>query len=143
MVDRARQRHARRDRELSIEYLFNRNVDRSLDCMHLTVQAISIWDLEFVRHPGEKIIYVISGAAVIYCERQSPVVLESGDSLYMDAGVWHSIVGANGQPAELLVTYYQGPYSQRAPVRDGDVHGRSMGRDAVRLTAGKRATLFA
>ena len=115
MVDRARQRHARRDRELSIEYLFNRNVDRSLDCMHLTVQAISIWNSEFVRHPGEKIIYVISGAAVIYCERQSPVVLESGDSLYMDAGVWHSIVGANEQPAELLVTYYQGPIASERP----------------------------
>ena len=115
MVDRARQRHARRDRELSIEYLFNRNMDRSLDCMHLTVQAISIWDSEFVRHPGEKIIYVISGAAVIYCERQSPVVLESGDSLYMDAKVWHSIVGANEQPAELLVTYYQGHMSAERP----------------------------
>ena len=52
---------------------------------------------------------------MIYCERQSPVVLESGDSLYMDAGVWHSIVGANEQPAELLVTYYQGPIASERP----------------------------
>lgn len=108
IVDRARERQPSLDRELSMEYLFDRDEDRSLDCLHLTVQAISIWESEFVRHPGEKIIYVISGATIIYCERQSPVILERGDSLYMDANVWHSIVAVNEQPAELLVTYYHG-----------------------------------
>jgi transcriptional regulator with XRE-family HTH domain len=115
MVDRVRDRQTSLDRELSIEYLFERQADRSLDCLHLTVQAISIWDSEFVRHPGEKIIYVISGAAVIYCEKQSPVVLEKGDSLYMDANVWHSVVAVNGSPAELLVTYYHGPSAGDGP----------------------------
>ena len=108
IVDRVRERQASLDRELSMEYLFDRDADRSLDCLHLTVQAISIWDSEFVRHPGEKIIYVISGATIVYCEKQSPVILEGGDSLYMDANVWHSIVAVNERPAELLVTYYHG-----------------------------------
>lgn len=108
IVDRVRERQTSHDRELSIEYLFERQADRSLDCLHLTVQAISVWDSEFVRHPGEKIIYVISGAAVVYCEKQAPVILESGDSLYMDADVWHSTVAVNGRAAELLVVYYHG-----------------------------------
>jgi len=108
IVDRARERQASDDRELSIEYLFERDADRSLDCLHVNVQAISIWDSEFVRHPGEKIIYVINGAIIIYCEARSPAILESGDSLYMDANVWHSIVAVNEQPAELLVTYFHG-----------------------------------
>jgi transcriptional regulator with XRE-family HTH domain len=108
IVDRARERQASLDRELSMEYLFDREVDRSLDCLHLTVQAISIWESEFVRHPGEKIIYVINGATIVYCEKQSPAILEAGDSLYMDANVWHSIVAVNDRPAELLVTYYHG-----------------------------------
>lgn len=115
IVDRARERQASRDRELSIEYLFDRDPDRSLDCLHLNVQAISIWDSEFVRHPGEKIIYVIRGATIVYSEKQSPVILESGDSLYMDAAVWHSIVAVNGQPAELLVTYYHGSGASDRP----------------------------
>jgi transcriptional regulator with XRE-family HTH domain len=108
IVDRARERQVSLDRELSMEYLFDRDADRSLDCLHLNVQAISIWESEFVRHPGEKIIYVINGATIIYSEKQSPVILESGDSLYMDANVWHSIVAVNDRPAELLVTYYHG-----------------------------------
>lgn len=115
IVDRARDRQPSLDRELSMEYLFDRDADRSLDCLHLTVQAISIWESEFVRHPGEKIIYVISGATIIYCEKQSPVILERGDSLYMDANVWHSIVAVNEQPAELLVTYYHGSGAGEGP----------------------------
>jgi len=115
MVDRARDRKASLDRELRVEYLFDRDTDRSLDCLHLTVQAISIWESEFVRHPGEKIIYVISGATIVYCERQAPVILERGDSLYLDAHLWHSIVAVNDQPAELLVTYHAGAEAGDAP----------------------------
>lgn len=115
IVDRARERQASFDRELSMEYLFDREVDRSLDCLHLTVQAISIWESEFVRHPGEKIIYVISGATIVYCAAKSPVILEGGDSLYMDANVWHSIVAVNDRPAELLVTYYHGSGARDVP----------------------------
>jgi len=107
-VDRVRDRQPSLDRELRMEYLFDREPGRSLDCLHLTVEAISIWDSEFVRHPGEKIIYLIDGAAVVYCEKQSPVILERGDSLYMDADVWHSVVAVNSRPAELISVYYQG-----------------------------------
>ena len=114
IVDRARERRPRRDRELNIEYLFERNPGRALDCMHLTVDAISVWESEFVRHPGEKIIYIISGAAVVYCERQPPVILEGGDSLYTDANVWHSVVAVNGS-AELLVTFHHGPDADADP----------------------------
>lgn len=113
MVDRARNRKTSFDRELRIEYLFDRDADRSLDCLHVTVQAIRIWDSEFVRHPGEKIVYVIGGAAMVYCQKQSPVVLERGDSLYLDANVWHSVVATNDAPAELLVTYHNAPGADR------------------------------
>lgn len=109
IVDRAGQRRPSDYRELSVEYLFDRSAGRSLDCMHLFVQAISVWDTEFVRHPGEKIVYVIAGAAAFYCADRPTVVLETGDSLYMDGNVWHSVVAVNGRPAELLVTLYPGP----------------------------------
>lgn len=115
LVDRASQRQASAYRELNIEYLFDRSADRSLDCMHLTVQAISVWESEFVRHPGEKIIYVISGDAVVYCEHRPPLILETGNSLYMDGHVWHSVVAVNGRPAELLVTVFPGPNSSGIP----------------------------
>lgn len=115
IVDRSGQREASAYRELRIEYLFDASPERSMDCMHLTVQAISIWDSEFVRHPGEKIIYVISGDAVVYSESRPPLILETGDSLYMDAAAWHSIVAVNDRVAELLVVSCPGPDSQGLP----------------------------
>ena len=115
IIDRASHRTASTDRELNIEYLFDGSSERSLDCMHLTVEAINVWDSEFVRHPGEKIIYVISGDAIVYCENRPPVILETGDSLYMDAAVWHSVVAVNGRPAELLVIALPGPNANDVP----------------------------
>jgi transcriptional regulator with XRE-family HTH domain len=109
MVDRGRERKASSYRELSFDYLFDRATERSLECMRCTIQSISVWDSEFIRHPGEKIIYVLSGDAVIYCEQKPPLILETSDALFMDAQVWHSTVAVHGPPAELLVTYYHGP----------------------------------
>lgn len=107
--ERTRNRKASSYRELNIRYLFDRDPARALECMQATIQSISVWESEFVRHPGEKIIYVLKGDAVVYCEGRAPLVLETGDSLFMDAHVWHSTVAVHGPPAELLVTFYHGP----------------------------------
>lgn len=112
-VDRARQRRERQDREITTRYLFEDSPRRSLECMCCTIQAISIWDSEFLRHPGEKIIYVMAGDAIVYCQGKPPTILEAGDALYMDAYVWHSFVAVNNRPVELLVTYFHGPDSHQ------------------------------
>ncbi|MCW1432088.1 XRE family transcriptional regulator [Novosphingobium sp. PS1R-30] len=112
MVDRERTRKASAYRELNTKYLFDPDAERALECMQCTIQSISVWDSEFVRHPGEKIIYVLRGDLVVYCEGQPPLILETGDAVFMDANVWHSTVAVHGQPAELLVTYYHGPQAR-------------------------------
>jgi transcriptional regulator with XRE-family HTH domain len=112
-VDRARQRRERHDREITTRYLFEDSPRRALECMTCTIQAISIWDSEFLRHPGEKIIYVMAGDAIVYCQGEPPTILEAGDALYMDAYVWHSFVAVNNRPVELLVTYFHGPDSHQ------------------------------
>lgn len=113
LVDRERERKAEQYREISTGYLFDRSVPRAMECMRCTIEAISIWDSEFLRHPGEKIIYVVAGDAIVYCQGRPPIILEAGDALYMDAFVWHSFVGVNNRPVELLVTYYHGPASRQ------------------------------
>ncbi len=113
IVDRARQRRERQDREITTRYLFEDSARRSLECMTCTIQAISIWDSEFLRHPGEKIIYVMAGDAIVYCQGKPPAILETGDAIYMDAYVWHSFVAVNSRPVELLVTYFHGPDSHQ------------------------------
>ncbi|CUS45342.1 transcriptional regulator, HTH_3 family [hydrothermal vent metagenome] len=113
IVDRARKRRERQDREISTKYLFEDSPRRALECMSCTIQAISIWDSEFLRHPGEKIIYVMAGDAIVYCQGKPPTILETSDALYMDAYVWHSFVAVNSRPVELLVTYFHGPESRQ------------------------------
>lgn len=110
-VDRERTRGSKASsyRELNLKHLFEPDSSRALDCMQVAIESISIWESEFVRHPGEKIIYVLRGDVLIYCEGHAPLVLETGDALFMDGSMWHSTVAAHGPPAELLVTYYHGP----------------------------------
>lgn len=107
-VDRARGREVDRFGDASVHYMFDRNEPRALDCLYFQLQPISIWDSEFVRHPGEKVLYLVSGEIVAYIQDRSPVILETGDSLHMDGSVWHSVVAINGRPAELFVAYYHG-----------------------------------
>jgi len=109
--ERDRGRKASSYRELNVRYLFEPDTARSLECMQVTIESISVWESEFVRHPGEKIIYVLRGDAVIYCEGHAPLILETGDALFMDGQMWHSTVAVHGAPAELLVTYYHGPHA--------------------------------
>jgi len=106
-VDRAPDRRPERFCDAMVHYLFGADETRALDCAHFHFQPVSVWESEFVRHPGEKVVYVIKGTAVAYVEGQEPVLLEEGDAVHMDASAWHSVVAVN-QPAEVLVTYFHG-----------------------------------
>jgi transcriptional regulator with XRE-family HTH domain len=108
-VDRARGREVDQFGDVTLHYMFDKEDERrSMDCLYFQLQPISVWDSEFVRHPGEKVLYVVSGDIVAYIEGRSPMILEAGDAAYMDSHVWHSVVAINGRPAELLATYYHG-----------------------------------
>ncbi|WP_313574806.1 XRE family transcriptional regulator [Brevundimonas sp.] len=106
-VDRAPERRPERFCDAMVHYLFGSDETRALDCGHFHFQPVSVWESEFVRHPGEKVVYVIKGTAVAYVEGQEPVLLEEGDAMHMDSSAWHSVVAVN-QPAEVLVTYFHG-----------------------------------
>lgn len=106
-VDRAPDRRPERFCDAMVHYLFGADDTRALDCGHFHFQPVSVWESEFVRHPGEKVVYVIKGTAVAYVEGQEPVLLEEGDAMHMDSSAWHSVVAVN-QPAEVLVTYFHG-----------------------------------
>ena len=135
LVDRAAQRQASAYRELNIEYLFDGSPERSLDCMHLTVEAISIWDSEFVRHPGEKITYVISGAAVVLLrEKIAGHPRGRRFALHGCGGLAQRRRGqrpVGGAARDRLPRSGLG----RPSVRNPDLHPGELGRAAIRLTA--------
>jgi quercetin dioxygenase-like cupin family protein len=57
------------------------------------------------RHPGEEIIYVLSGTLEYGVEGQPPVTLKPGDVLFVPAGVFHSARNIGDTLGSELATY--------------------------------------
>ena len=51
---------------------------------------------ELVRHSGEEYIYVLQGRIKVHTEFYDPVVLETGESIYLDSNMGHAYVTAEG-----------------------------------------------
>jgi quercetin dioxygenase-like cupin family protein len=56
------------------------------------------------RHPGEEIIYVLSGT-IEYEVDGKPVTVKAGDVLFVPAGVIHAARNVGAEPAAELATY--------------------------------------
>ena len=58
---------------------------------------------ELVHHPGEEFVYVLRGRVVVNTEFYDPVVLETGQSIYIDSNMGHAYLCAEGcDEAEVL-----------------------------------------
>jgi transcriptional regulator with XRE-family HTH domain len=57
-----------------------------------TVEAFG----ELVRHTGEEYIYVLDGRIEVHTEFYDPVVLEKGESIYIDSQMGHAYIVAEG-----------------------------------------------
>jgi len=51
---------------------------------------------DLVRHSGEEYIYVIDGRIEVHTEFYDPVLLEEGESIYLDSQMGHAYVVADG-----------------------------------------------
>ncbi|NIB38453.1 helix-turn-helix domain-containing protein [Pseudomaricurvus alkylphenolicus] len=115
----------RRDREFVAEdntracYLFSELKKKNMDVVLVEVDPLPIEDTEFIRHSGEKSVYVIKGKLEVHFEYYSPKVLEQGDAIYFDSDMWHSVTALNGKKAEILVTYFYGTDNTSSPSVEG------------------------
>lgn len=58
---------------------------------------------ELVRHAGEEYVYVLKGRVVVNTDFYDPVVLEAGQSIYIDSSMGHAYLAAEGcDEAEVL-----------------------------------------
>ena len=57
------------------------------------------------RHPGEEVIYVLSGTFVYELEGQAPLTLGPGEALFIPAGVAHSARNVGTGTASELATH--------------------------------------
>ena len=61
------------------------------------VRAKSLGEFgELVRHPGEEYIHVLEGQAEIHTEFYDPIVLKTGESVYIDSNMGHAYTAAEG-----------------------------------------------
>jgi len=51
---------------------------------------------ELVRHQGEEVIYVLQGRIEVHTEFYDPVVIEEGESIYLDSTMGHAYLAAEG-----------------------------------------------
>lgn len=51
---------------------------------------------DLVHHAGEEYIYVLEGRVEIHTEFYDPIVLEAGESIYLDSNMGHAYVAAEG-----------------------------------------------
>lgn len=76
------------------------------------------------KHGGEEFAYVMDGRVELHCEGYSPVVLETGDSVYFDASLKHRYLRVDG-PARLMCIYSH-PEHMRQATTDTEPHSRAM-----------------
>ena len=61
------------------------------------IRAKSIAEFgELVHHSGEEYIYVVEGRIEIHTDFYDPIVLETGESIYIDSNMGHAYVAAEG-----------------------------------------------
>jgi transcriptional regulator with XRE-family HTH domain len=58
---------------------------------------------ELVHHPGEEFILVLEGRAEVHTEFYDPIVLEVGESVYIDSNMGHAYIAAEGCDEVLLI----------------------------------------
>ncbi|WP_374595617.1 helix-turn-helix domain-containing protein [Sphingosinicella sp.] len=58
---------------------------------------------ELVRHPGEEFVYVIEGRMVVHTEYYDPIVIEAGESIYLDSSMGHAYVVGEGFDEALTI----------------------------------------
>lgn len=68
------------------------------------IRAKSVLEFgELVHHSGEEFIYVLEGRIEIHTEFYDPVVLEAGQSIYIDSNMGHAYLAADGCDEALVL----------------------------------------
>jgi quercetin dioxygenase-like cupin family protein len=56
-----------------------------------------------VHHPGEEYIYVLQGPVEIHTEFYEPIVLQTGESTYIDSTMGHAYVAPKGHDEAIVL----------------------------------------
>ncbi len=74
-----------------------------IDATVVTVNArdLSAFDAP-IRHAGEELVFILSGAVELHTDHYAPIRLEAGDSVHYDADMAHAYVSVSAEDARIL-----------------------------------------
>jgi transcriptional regulator with XRE-family HTH domain len=76
---------------------------KAMDPTFVTITARSVDQFPgLIRHPGEELVYVVTGTVEMHSEFYAPIRLDAGDSVYFDANMGHAYVSVGTQDATIL-----------------------------------------
>lgn len=76
---------------------------KGMDPTFVKVTARSIDEFpDLLRHPGEELVFVLSGTVELHAEFYAPIRLAAGDSVYYDATMGHAYVSVGPEAATIL-----------------------------------------
>lgn len=82
-----------------------------------------------VRHAGEEFFYVVKGRIVVHTEFYDPVILDEGQSMYIDSTMGHAYLVADGcEEAEIMGVMASGDDELMQSLLD--IHEKQRGRPA-------------
>lgn len=102
----ARQGDFRRQETRNYVYdmLFPDLWNKAMSPMMGSLKARELVEFEdFVRHPGQEFLMVLTGRVTVFAEGRDPVVLDAGDSIYFDSAVGHLYASNGDEDARILV----------------------------------------
>lgn len=103
VVTRAGEGVVYRGLSFSYEFLGTTAAGKQMSPILGTVHARRIDGPEdFVRHPGEEFVYVLTGTIDVHFDTGEVVQLRKGDSLYFDSSVGHAYVSVSRQLARVI-----------------------------------------
>jgi transcriptional regulator with XRE-family HTH domain len=74
-----------------------------IDATFVVVKARDVAEFEsLVSHPGEELIFVLSGEVELHSDLYAPIRLRAGDSVYYDAGMGHALISVSEEDATML-----------------------------------------
>lgn len=102
-VTRSGEGHSYRSPHYSYEFLSPELSRKHFTPLLATVNARDIKEFrELSRHDGEEFIYVLKGAIIFHTEHYEPVLLNAGDSCYLDSQMGHACISVGEEDAEIM-----------------------------------------
>jgi len=94
-------------RNYDYRYLCTDLAHKAMVPILITIRARSIAEFSSLsKHSGEEFLHVLRGEIEVHTEVYEPVLLQAGDSMYMDSTMGHAFLATSAQSALILNVCY-------------------------------------